>query len=644
MFDLFRSREKSVRIMLGGLLLVVAISMLTYLVPNYGGGSGGSDAVVAEIGKETITLPEVQRLVQMTMRNRQLPAEILPSYLPQMIDQMITERAMFLQAQTLGFKVSDADVAETIRQMVPNLFPDGKFVGNAQYAAMLAQQNLTIDQFESDLRRQIMIARLRDIAVEGTIVTPAEIENAFKKKAEKLKVEWVKLTADKYKAESQPTATEMMDFFKTNSAQYMVPEKRNITVLIADQAKIEASVNPSDEELQRMYTQNQESFRTPERVKIRHILVMTKDKPPGDEPKLKAKAEDLLKQVRAGGDFAKLAKENSEDPGSKDKGGEYWVQKDGQMAKEFEDAAFTLKPGQSDLIKTAYGYHVVQVQERQAAGIRPFNEIKADLATQAKKQKVNDILQRAGDQAVNALKKDPAHPEKVAAGFNMQGVKVDGYSGNDIPELGAAPEFVQAVTGLKKGEVSQAVAANNKVAIAVVNDVIAPHAAVFEDVQNQIRDTIVQKRSAVAVQTHAQELLDKAKAMGGDLGKAAKSMGLEAKTSDEFERAGTIKDLGSASYLTAAFDKPAGALFGPSSTPDGATLVGKVIAHVQPDPSTLAAQRSVIRDEIKSQRARDRSALFETGLKEALVKQGKIKIHKDVIDRLVASYRSSSAG
>src|SRR6185437_8838322 len=171
MFDLFRSREKSVRIMLGGLLVVVAISMLTYLVPNYNtGDSGGNDAIVAEIGKDAITLPDVQRLVQMTMRNKQLPAEILPNYLPTMIDGMITERAMFLQAQQMGFQVSDADVAATIRQMAPNLFPDGKFVGKEQYAALLAQQNMTIDQFESDLKRQIMIARLRDIAMEGTIV------------------------------------------------------------------------------------------------------------------------------------------------------------------------------------------------------------------------------------------------------------------------------------------------------------------------------------------------------------------------------------------------------------------------------------------------------------------------------------------
>jgi peptidyl-prolyl cis-trans isomerase D len=642
MFDLFRSREKSVRILLGGLLLVVAISMLTYLIPNYNtGGGAGDESVVARVGDDNITTLDVQRAVQNTLKNQQLPPEILPNYLPQIINSMITERALYMEAERLGYQVSDAELADWIRLEIPTLFPDGKFVGKEQYAAMLAQQNLTIPQFEADLKRQIMITRLRDIAMEGTIVTPAEIEASFKKKAERLKVEWVKLTSDKYKAEVQPTTAEMQEFFKQNAGRYMAPEKRDLTVLIADQAKVEASLNPTDEELQRLYTQNQEAYRTPERAKVRHILIMTQGKPPADEPKLKAKAEDLLKQVRGGADFAKLAKENSEDPGSKDKGGEYEVQRNGQMVKEFEDAAFTLKPGQSDLVKTAYGYHVFQVMERQPAGLRPFSEVKADMAAQWKKQRANDLLQRASDQAAAELKKDPAHPEKVAAAFNMQVVAVKGYSGGDVPELGASPEFAQAVAGLKKGDVTPAVTANNKLAVAVVNDVIPAHAQAFADVESQVRDTMVQNRLTAAVQKHSQELVDKANAMGGDLAKAAKSMGLEVKTSPEFERGGSIEGLGSASFILAAFDKPTGAIFGPSMTPDGATIVGKVIDHIPADMSKLPGLRSSIRDDLKSQRARDRNMLFETGVKDALVKQGKIKIHQDVIDRLIASYRTS---
>ena len=164
MFDLFRSRDKIVRIMLGGLLLLVALSMLTYLVPSYNIGGGTSDQVVAEVGKDAITVPEVQQIVQMNMRGRQIPAELMPNYVPQFINSMVTERAMVFEAKRLGFKVSDQDLATMIRQTIPQLFQDGKYAGNEAYAQVLAQQNLTIPQFEDDVARQLLVTKLRQVA------------------------------------------------------------------------------------------------------------------------------------------------------------------------------------------------------------------------------------------------------------------------------------------------------------------------------------------------------------------------------------------------------------------------------------------------------------------------------------------------
>ena len=644
MFDLFRSRDKLVRIFLGALLLIVAASMLMYLVPNYNTGTTSSDTIIAEIGSDAITLAETQRVIQSTIRGRQLPMEILPNYIPQMVDQMVTERAMVFEAERLGLQVSDADVADSIRQMVPSLFPDGKFVGKEAYAGMLAQQNMTIDQFESDLKRQVLLTRLRDIAMEGTIVTQPEIEAAFRKKNEKIKVQFVRLTADKYKAESQPTAQEMLDFYKANPARYTSPEKKNLTVLVADQAKLEATATATDADLQRMYTQNQEAFRTPERVKARHILLKTQGKPASEEAAIKAKGENLLKQIKGGADFAKLAKENSEDPGSAANGGELgdWITH-GQMVPEFDKAIFSLKVGQtSDLVKTMYGYHIVQTLAHQDGGVRTFADVKNELAAQWKKQRVNDLMQLASDKAPAALQKDPAHPEKVAAEYNMQVVHVANYAaGTVVPELGPMPDFEQAVAVLKKGEVSQAVSSPTKIALAMVNDVIPPHPSSFDEVQGQIRDLIVTNRSNMALQKHANELAEKTKTMGGDLEKAAKSMGLEVKTSNEVDRAGNIEGIGLASYLSEGFSKPDGTILGPMSVPDGGSIIAKVIAHQDADLSQLAAQRSTIRDEIKSQRARERNTLFETGVKDMLIKQGKIKIHQDVINRLIGNYRTS---
>ena len=641
MFDLFRSRDKAVRILLGALLVVVGLSMLTYLIPSYNTGSGGNDQIVAKVGDEDISLMYIQQLIQATVRGRQLPPEVLPNYIPEIVNNVVTDRALAYEAQRMGLQVNDQQLRQAIEQMMPSLFPDGKFLGKEAYASLLAQQNLTIPDFEADLKRQLLITRLRDIALEGTVVTQPEIEAEYRKKNEQVKIEFVKLSPDKYKSEVQVTPDDLQNYFKANIARYTIPEKRNLVLLIADQSRLQQTLNPTDEQLRVAYNQDQAQFRVPETVKVRHILLKTQGKPASEDPKIKAQAEDILKQVKAGANFTALVKKYSEDTGSVATGGVYSVQRNGQMVPEFENAAFTLKPGESALIKTTYGYHIIQVMQHDPARIKPFEEVKADLAAQWKKQRVNDLMEQISDKAQAMLQKDPAHPEKVAADLNMQLVKADNVeAGKPVPEIGPSPDFEQAISGLKKGEVTPAVAiAGDKVVVAEVTDVIPSRPATLDEVKDQVRNAIVQNRLAVLVQNHAKEFVDKAKSTG-DFAKAAKSMGLDAETSETFNRSGSVKDVGSASYLQDAFTRPDGSIIGPIATPDG-TVIAKVVEHIQPDMSKLAAERSTIRDELKSQKARDRNSLFEAGVRDELARQGKIKIYQDVVNRLITNYKTS---
>jgi peptidyl-prolyl cis-trans isomerase D len=644
MFDLFRSRDKAVRILLGGLLVVVGFSMLTYLIPSYNDGStnAGNDGVVAKIGGTTITMQEVRRLVQNTMRGRQIPAEIMPSYVPTIIDNMVNDRALAYQAQQLGFEVTDDQLRQAIQQMVPSLFPNGQFAGKETYAAMLSQNNISIAEFEADLRRTLLVKRMRDVAIEGTVVTPLEIEQEYRKKNEKIKIEYVKLTSDKYKKEVEPSVEEMQAYFKANAATYNVPERKNLAILIADQAKIEQSVNFADADLLRIYNQNQNNYRLPETVKVRHILFKTQGKSPEEEAKVKALAEDVHKQAKAGGDFAALVKKYSEDTASVPNGGVYTDVPRGQMEKPFEEAAFSLKVNEiSGLVKTNYGYHIVQTLAHDQARLKPFEEVKGEIASQAKKGRVNEMIQQISDRAQAALQKNPGNPEKVAADFNLQLLRVDNYEpGKPLPEIGVSPEFDNSVGGLKQGEASQPVSvAGTKFALAVVTAVVPARPMTFDEAKERVRDTMTGNRVITAVQNHAKELIEKAKAMG-DLAKAAKSMGLEVKTSDEITRTGAVEGLGSATYIAEGFSRPVGDLIGPIPTPDS-TVVAKIVAKAEPDMSKLPEQRATIRDEIKSQKARDRNALFEAGLKDALEKSGKLKMYPDVINRLIAMYRTS---
>jgi peptidyl-prolyl cis-trans isomerase D len=475
------------------------------------------------------------------------------------------------------------------------------------------------------------------------IVTPQEIEQEFLKRNAKVKIQFVKIPPDKFTAEVQPNQAEMEQFFKVNQARYTVPERRNLAVLIADQAKLEQSVNLTDADLQKVYNQNQQVFRVPEEVKVRHILLMTQGKPATEDAAIRAKAEDILKQVKGGANFTDLVKKYSEDPGKATNSGEYTVQRNGQMVKDFEDAAFRLKPGETEIVKTTYGYHVFQVVQHNPARLKPFEEVKTQLATELKKQRVNELMQQISDKAQAMLQKDPSHPEKVAAELNMQLVRADNLEpGKPVPEVGINNDFDQAISGLKKGEVSAPVALpGNRIALAVVTDVTPARPAAFADVQDQVRAAMVQNRLAAAVQTHAKELVDKARAMGGDLEKAAKGMGLTVKTSDEVTRSGAIEGLGSASYIQDAFGSKEGTVFGPIPTPDG-TVIGRVVSHTQPDMSKLAEQRNAIRDELKTQKGRDRDSLFEAGLREGLIKEGKIKINQDVVKRIIAGYQGGA--
>ncbi|HTQ53318.1 MAG TPA: peptidyl-prolyl cis-trans isomerase [Bryobacteraceae bacterium] len=642
MFDLFRSRDKAVRILLGGLLLLVGLSMLTYLIP--GGpsmGSSGTDMVVAEIGKDAITIPEVQQIIQLNTRSQRLPPELLAHYVPEYINSMVTERALAYEAQRLGYKVSNAELAAAIRETLPQLFPNGKFAGKEAYEQVLAQQNLTIEQFESDLGRQLLTMKLRGVAGEGIVVTPQEIAQEYHRRNDKIKVEYVKIPADKLRAQVQVTPAELQKYYDDHKPLYQVPEKRDLGILLIDQAKLEQTIQPTEADLQRVYNENRDHYRTPERVDVRHILLKTDAKDPKSDAAVKAKAESLVKQLRAGANFAEMAKKYSEDPGSAAKGGEYDGVVRGQMVPEFEKAAFSLKPGEiSDPVKTTYGYHILQVIKHEPAQLKTFESVKNEIASEYKKQRVNDLMQQTSDNAQAALTKDPLHPEKIAAQLNIQYIKADQVGpGTSIPEIGTSKEFDESISTLKKGEVSQPVLlTGNKYVMAVVTGDTPAHPAAFAEVESKVRDGLIKDETDKLVAAKAKELADKVQANGGDLAAAAKSMGFEMKTSAEVDRAGAIEGLGSAAMLTDAFVKPVGAIIGPVAVADS-KVVAKIVDKVPADAAGLAAQSAGIRDQIRGQRGQLRNALFEEGVRDALTKEGKIKIHEDVMNRLIANYR-----
>ncbi|MDX2150344.1 MAG: peptidylprolyl isomerase [Bryobacteraceae bacterium] len=642
MFDLFRSREKNVRYLMGALLMLVALSMVITLVPGYGTGGSPNNPVLASIGKEEITLREAQLNLSAAMRDARIPPEIAEHYVPMYVQGMVSERALAHYARELGMEVTEEEVSRTIRILIPQLFDQsGNFVGRDVYAQFLAQQNLTINQFEENVKRQLLLKKLEDLVVEGAVVSRSDVERQFRREQEKVKLAWVALNPQKYRSQVTVTPEEVKASFDKTRATYITPEKRSFTALSLDEESVAASLRLDDNELRRAYDAQKERFRTPERVKVRHILLKTTEKPKDEIPKIRAKAEDLLKQIRGGADFAELAKKNSEDTVSAANGGSMdWITR-GQTVANFEKTSFTLKPKEiSSVIETEYGFHIVQLLEKEEARLRPFEEVKADLAKERQQQAVIERLQSTADQAREALVKAPMNAEAIARQYGLKLSKADRVErGGVIPEVGVAPELSEAIFSAQRGAVTPvAQVAGNKLAFAVVTDVQASRPAEFADVEAQVRDRLLEEKAGQLAQQKIAEFQGRLKAAGNDLEKVAKEMGLEVKTTSPFTRAGTPEGIGSASYVADAFTKEIGGIVGPITIPGG-SLFAKVVEKIPPDMTLMAAETAKIQQSLKQEKVRERKDLLSDSVVSRLTKSGKVKINQDVMNRLVSAYR-----
>ena len=642
MFDLFRSRDKAVRITLSVLLGLVALSMVTYLIPTSGTDTGNPNAdttVVASIGKDSLTSQQVSKVIQNMTRSRQMPPELLAIYVPQIVQQLITDRAMAYEANRLGLKASSDETENAIMDGLPaEIVKNGK-VDTTTLNALLQQQGVSMAELKDDTSRQLVVSRLRQIVSEGVVVSPREIADEFHRKNDKVRIEYALLSPAKYQAEAEPTDAEIKAYYDAHKALFQTPEKRSLAIILLDPAKVNASVPPpSDADLNKMYTAGMDKFRTPERVQVRHILIKSDAT---NDAAAKAKAEGLLKQIQTGGDFAKLAKDNSQDPGSAAMGGELGFIVKGQTVPEFEKAAFSLQPGQtSGLVKTTYGYHILQVEKHEQAHLQSLDEVKAQLIDSWRTQAGSGEMQKLADKAVAELHKDPLHPEKAAEAVGANLIHADNLqNGDPIPEIGVSKELNDAVVALRKGEITAGpvVLPGNKVALASVTDYQPARQATLEEARTDVRNKESQEKVQQILARKANDLAAKAQSMGGDLQKAAKEMGIEVKTSTDVNRQGAIESVGSASSLPEAFAKPVGSLFGPVSV-TGGRVVAKVLARLPADLNDLPAQTASIRDELRQQKTRDRTSLFEDGLKKRLQDQGKLKVHQDVITRLVNTY------
>jgi len=642
MFDLFRSRDKAVRYLLGGLLTIVALSMVTYLIPGYGSTSGltqGDDNVIADVGNQKITEQEIRTAIDRLTSTGQLPSEMASGYVPQYVNQVIQQHAVSYEFERLGLTISDEEVLEGLMSIMPQFFQNGALTSKEQLEAFLQQQNMTLNDAVDLMRNQLMLRKVQNMALSGIVVSPQEVDRSIVEKHQKATIEYILFAPAKFRDQVKVTPEQLKQAFEEHRGDYRIPEKFSYQVLVIDQAKVEETMTVSDAQLHQAYSSSMDSFRLPERVKVRHILLSTVNKSDAEKKQILTKANDLLKQIKAGGDFAELAKKNSEDPGSAPNGGELgWVVR-GQTVPEFETAAFSLKPKEfSNIITTQYGYHILQVEDKEAARVKPFEEVKADLADSVKKQSVNDKVQSIADGVHAALEKSPASAADVAKQFGAELVTVNkANAGEAIPSLGVSPEINAALAGMKSNDVSQIlVLPANRLAVVVMKDRTPSTQAEFAEVEGQVRERYLADQSGLLATAAAKQAGERIRA-GEDMEKVAKSMKLDLAKPPEFGRADSVEGLGQAGSIADTFTRPVGSVVGPEVT-QGRTIIFKILNRTEVDPKQFAAEKEATLLQLRQQKATDRNELMLDSVVATLTAEGKVKVHKEAFNRLLASY------
>jgi peptidyl-prolyl cis-trans isomerase D len=315
----------------------------------------------------------------------------------------------------------------------------------------------------------------------------------------------------------------------------------------------------------------------------------------------------------------------------------------GQTVPEFEKVAFSAKPKDvSDVVTTQYGYHILQVLEKEPARVKPFDEVKASLADEMKKQGVNDKMQMLADQAHSELEKAPGSAAEIAKKLGLELVTVQkGGVGEAVPDLGVSPEIDNALAAMKPKDVSPVMTLPaNRLAVVVLNDVIAPHKAEFADVEAQVRDRMVLQKAQQLAQEAAKAAADKVRA-GEDMEKVAKSFKLEAVTSGEVGHVDSVEGLGPASLVSDAFKKPVGSVLGPVTIQDR-NVVYKVLDHQTADTNSVGpAERDSVMLGLKQQKAKTQYDLFLDSIVSKLRADKKLKIHPESMQRLIAQYKQT---
>ncbi|MBE0501076.1 MAG: SurA N-terminal domain-containing protein [Desulfuromonadales bacterium] len=526
-------------------------------------------------------------------------------------DQIVRQILLLQEGARLGISVSRQDVVDAIAQ-IPQFQVDGNFDRNT-YLQILSYQRITPDAFEADQKRTLLTQKTESTLKDGVTVSAADIETEFVNQNETVDLSFVRVNPADFEKNVQIDDKALNSFYAENQEQFRTPPRIALRYLQFDPARYIDEVELEEEEINKYYRRNLDLYATEEAVVASHILIKVAPTDSATKKDEKRKlAEKILDQVNAGGDFAALARKYSDDPGSAGKGGDLGSFGRGTMVSEFEQTAFSMRPGEvSDLVETQFGLHIIKLSDYIKADIKPLDEVIDQVKAGLRIEKSAKFAFEKAMDAYNINRKS-GDLEKAATEFNL-GIKETGLFTREqsIDGIGTSAEVTKAAFALQEGELARPIAEKNAIYLITLKERQESRIPELSAIRSKVEEAYRQQEAHPLARQAAAQLLADLQA-GKKLESLAKGVKAKVEQTGPFARTfgDSVPRIGESADLTkAAFELTTEAPVAPKLYEIGGRFI--VVTLKQKIAADLAQLDEVKRNELRTsvQAAKQRELL-----------------------------------
>jgi peptidyl-prolyl cis-trans isomerase D len=599
--ELFRRNLKNLKWVLW---LIILSFVFFFGVTWWAPGGNQATTWVATVNGEEIPFPlwrtQAQQLDEryrqaFGAQYEQLRDQVNPR--AQAAEQLIERQLIIQDARRMGLAVSDQELATSIRDN-PSFQEEGRFVGSERYRNYVRRFTPygSVEDFESSLREDLLVRKWQELVGSGAFVPRSEIEEEFRRRHERVRMEYVALSYEDVEAEAEPTDQELQAWYRAHRDEYAVGEARQAQYVLVDQDAVTDAVEVTDEEVREYYEENAEQFTRPEQRRARHILIKAGSSASEEElTEARQQAEQLMSRIRSGADFSELARQHSEDEGSAADGGDLGWFPRGRMVPEFDEAVFGMEPGElAGPVRTNYGFHVIRLEEIREAGTQPLEEVREQIRSQLRFPQLREAQQEIARQiAEQATDLDGLRQAASERGLELQSTGLTSRRGS-IEALGPAPEVIETMFSLEPDQVSDPVSLPRGEVVLLVSEVVEDHLPPLEENRSRVLKAY---RGEKAREEASRQLEQAIMSSGEDLALTAEKLDVELRETDpELVRGQKLEGVGTDPVIEReAFSAQPGLLVGPVEG-DSAAVAFRVLEREEADMTRLEEEEQSIRE------------------------------------------------